>query len=292
MRRALTVGCLLSLALASLVGCKPGQNAQVFKRREHVYRTVVSLSPSTTEILLNVNLIPKLAGRTQFDDYPVSQVKSVPIVAGLKPDYEKLTGVHPDLIVYDEGLYNAEEVAKLKTQGAGLFALNANTLDGYVKQLWELGNLVGGETHVSDYVDRIRIAMNSASAKPPLPTPKVAIIMPSVTGDDMISGTDSFLSNIVTRCGGTPVGPKADRFVKLSPETLVQDNPDVIICNGSKTEFAGAEAMLKDPRLQSVSAIKNKRIKLLDSSVLLRRGGRVDQLIDGVYRAISPPAAP
>jgi iron complex transport system substrate-binding protein len=106
----------------------------------------------------------------------------------------------------------------------------------------------------------------------------------------MIAGTGSFVADIVRKVGGEPVGPSGTLFVKANPETLVTLNPDVIIVNGSKGDVAGAVALSKDPRLQSVKAIKNGRIRAIESDVLLRRGGRVDLLISGIMRALAAPA--
>ncbi|RYG87739.1 cobalamin-binding protein, partial [bacterium] len=94
MRRALLV--LLPLASLVLGGLATGgcQQAQAIggKARPTIYRRIVSLSPSTSEVLVS-NGIP-LSGRTAACDYPAN-VKSVPVVAGVKPDYEALAKVKP-----------------------------------------------------------------------------------------------------------------------------------------------------------------------------------------------------
>jgi iron complex transport system substrate-binding protein len=69
----------------------------------------------------------------------------------------------------------------------------------------------------------------------------------------------------------------------------VSFNPDVILVPGTKFDVSGADKVLKDPRFATVSAVKQKRVIVLDADILLREGQRVDQLIKAVHRAIAPP---
>jgi iron complex transport system substrate-binding protein len=294
MRRAITQFSFVAFLLASLGGCHLTDAPKGFKHPPKYYQNVVSLSPSTTELLLNVVQFPKLAGRTYADDFPPGVVKQIPIVATTKPDYEKLTTIHPDLIVYDADLYSPQDISKLRQLGTDMFAFDANTWPDFKLQLYKLGSLLRGESHVSDYLDRVNIEISNAGGKAPSPSPRVAIVLGAANGNDWIDGTESFLADIVRRSGGTPVGPSGHVFVKMSPEELVKDNPDVIITGGTKQDVSGAESLIKDPRLQAINAIKNTRanpahtkVVPIDSDVLLRKGARVDSLVKAIYRAVT-----
>ena len=51
-------------------------------------KTAISLCPSAAELLTLGT--PRLVGRSSKDDYPTT-IKSVEVVADIKPDYEKIT---------------------------------------------------------------------------------------------------------------------------------------------------------------------------------------------------------
>jgi len=287
MRRALPY--VLCIAVLAASGCS--KNVVRLESRHRFYQRILSLSPSCAEIICGNADTNNLIGRTSADDYPDAMLKQVPIVSGVTPDYEQIAAAKPDFIMCDASLYSKQEIDKIKATNpsATVYVVDCDTLDDYIKQMFELGALLANEMRFNDYVNRI-LAAKTESMSTKLPsTPKVAVILPSADGNDYIEGTDSFVADIVRIDGGTPVGPKGNLFVKMDPEMLVSLNPDVIICSGTKKDMTGAEAMIKDPRLQTITAIKKAgtNIGAIDPEVLERRGERVDSLIKNVREIIT-----
>ncbi len=148
MRRALPLSLIL-LAFA-MAGCRKDEAVTISAPRpEKVYTSVVSLSPSTTEVVARFASGEMLKGRTAACDYP-PPVKQVPVVASVKPEYEKIAKIKPDLVLYDALLYSESDVAKIKGTG-DTFAFTANTLDGFLDELAELGGLLLQETSVPSF---------------------------------------------------------------------------------------------------------------------------------------------
>ncbi|RYG39417.1 hypothetical protein EON81_01105 [bacterium] len=277
---------LLAIA-AFLAGCQTTAVPMGGARREKRITSVVSLSPSTTELSTAVNYSPLLKGRTAADNYP-AVLMSIPVVASVKPDYEAIKAINPGLIVYDASLYNASDIEKIKGLGFDTFEVKANTVDEFIKELYRLGSLVGGETTASTYVDRIMASMDSAKAEAPTPAPKVAVILPGSGSEHYIAGTKSFVADVIRRSGGEPVGPDSDKFVPLSPESVLASPPDYIVAAVDKKEAQKqVAALLSDARFRSLPAIVNKHIIALDADVVLRRGGRVDKFIDSLKEGLS-----
>jgi iron complex transport system substrate-binding protein len=283
MRKALP---FIAGILIVVSGCAPKKVVVAFRPKQ--YRAIISLSPGTTEIVASDGDTSTLKGRTSSCNFPSYIQASVPIVAAVKPDYERITSIHPDLIVYDKSLYSEQDIDKLKSSSTDMFAIDANTVDDFTKELYRLGSLIAAETHVNDYVNRIHVEEASAAASPISPTPKVAILMPSASGSDYIVGTDSFLADVVKQSGGQLVGPKSDNFGPVNAEAFVAMNPDVIVVPGSKLETSGPGLVANDPRFKSITAVKNGTVRMIESDVLLRRGHRVDQLIKALHTVINP----
>jgi iron complex transport system substrate-binding protein len=279
---------LLPLLIASSYGCKPAYTGR--PPRPKAFTKIVSLSPGTTEIVAGqTDALGRVVGRTQSDNWPTYAIQNVPVVASVKPDFEAIAAIGPDLVLYDAALYGPADIEKLKTtaKGAAIFAITANTIDEFTKQLYEIGSMVGGESRINDYVIKIYGARERGQADAAKNPAKVAIIMPSSSGPDYIAGTDSFLADAVRAAGGTPVGPKSSIFVPLSPEALSRFNPDAIVVPGTKSNYKGALSVLENPAYKTTKAIKSKQVSVVDQDVLLRRGGRVDVLIDGLNKVIS-----
>lgn len=272
MRRAF----LLPLFAALLaVGCRPGEEKIQWAVRQKTYSSVASLSPSTTEITASVAYNVRLVGRTAACDFPPS-VKTVPIVAQVKPDYEKLKATSAGLVIYDPTLYGDADIAQIKALGMDTFAFESNTVEGFEKELLKYGSMVGAEMETSTYVDKI-----AAEKKEPIsPLPKVAIILPGKGGEHMIAGKSNFHADVVRLSGGEAVGPDSDKYVTIGAEALIKLNPDMIITSGKP------DALIADPRLKSLPAIAKLKVRGVNNEYLTRKGYRVDKELNMVHRAI------
>lgn len=259
------------------------------KRRPKFYRSIISLSPSTTELIGTYADYSALRGRTASDNFPQS-ISRVEVVASVKPNYERIVELKPDLIVYDAALFNPTDAEKIKSlTKADTFTIDAETVDGFIEEIHELGTLLGSETRMSEYAGKIHSEMDSARSDP-ITTPRVAVLL-SGGGRDYIAGTKSFLASAVQGAGGELVGPTENKFVPVSPEALVAMNPDLIVVAGTKQNMKGAVAVLNNPKYQSMKAIKNRQVRAVNEDVLVRRGARVDQLINALHGLIVAGAA-
>jgi len=286
MRRALPF--LFLLVFVFMTGCS--QRQVKLERRPKFYRSLVSLSPSTTEILCSDADANTIKGRTASCNFPPNMMANIPVVASVKPDYELIQQVKPDMIVYDKGLYSDQDIEKLKGTGAELFGLDATTVEDFVKQLYVLGSKLAWETRFNDYIMRIETEKRAIEGTPYDPRPNVAIILPDASGNDLICGTDSFLADVVRITGGKLVGPKGSQFLPLSAENFVALDPDVIVTTHTKDSQVNPKLIAADPRFKTIKAVKTSRIRALQADVLLRKGQRVDDLIKAMRQVIGPVA--
>lgn len=283
MRRAILVTSALLCLVASMAGCKQESGAVPFRVRDRQYRHVVSLSPSTTELVASTLGVTQLSGRTEACNFPTYVTQKTPVVASVKPDYEKLRAVNPDFIVLDSSLYSPQDIEKIKAIGATTFIFSPKNLDQFSDQLYGLANYLGGSSKASEYLAKIEAEQSSAAAASVDPKKKVAIMMSGGNGNFYILGSESPFADVVRAAACEPIGPKSDKFVPLSPEMLVEQNPDVIIVSASdKKDAKGAEAILKDARFKNVKAIKEGHVRAIVADVLLRMGSRVDTLINRI----------
>lgn len=267
---------VLAVALLALAGCE--QKVVVGgKPAPKQINTVASLSPGTTEVISlyaeRVNLVGKTAACNYPTDFP-----EVPVVVDVKPDYEKLAQIKPDLIVYDASLYGEADIAKLDQLGIETWKMDVRTVDEFIDWLQRTGSKMESEIKFGEYADKIystrQLAMGRAQGK----KPKVAVLMGDPGTSYMIAGQGSFVADVIRASGGDPVGPDARNFVAVNPETLVTQAPDIIVTNGEP------DMMLKDPQLRGTPAAKTRAIVGVAGDVLLRTGQRVDTLIDNLSK--------
>jgi iron complex transport system substrate-binding protein len=283
MRASKGLVLLALLPLLLFAGCRqpPALGGEPLPK---VYQKIVSLSPSTTELIGQMEPMDRLRGRTRSCNWPRG-IEAVPVMADVKPDYEKLAQAKPDLIVYDAALYNANDVQKIKDLGFEVFSLDVRTVDQLIEWLYEMGTKSSDPMRYSDYVDGIVAVRGSALANAPSPKPRTIVLLSGGGTEYMAAGLQTFQADLVRAAGGEPIGPDSKQFVTVSVEKMIADDPDVIAVAGK------AEDVLRDPRLRGMRSVRAGRVVSINPDVLLRAGARVTEVIRALgdyYQAAFP----
>lgn len=274
----LTVFLGLALGLLTLLaGCGKPEQVVGGQTRPKPLSKVVSLSPSTTELVATSSGLAFLMARTASCDYPPVVLERPSVVRGTKPDYEAIAKIKPDLVVYDAALYGPDDVAKIKELGADVVAFNVTDFKSLERDLFALAQYYQGEIRASEYLDKVKAAEEEAQAQIKGKRPKVAVVMGGAGGGPIYAaGARSFQAWAVQAAGGQIVGPDSARFEPYSLETLLTEDPDVIVTDGD------AAGILKNPQLQTIKAVKNRLVAEVPSGVLLRAGGRIPEFVRGL----------
>src|SRR5205085_8653935 len=88
-------------------------------------KRIISLAPSTTEILFAIGLAPNILATDDFSDYP-AEAKNLPKVGGLNAAYnfEQIVALKPDLI-FAAGITPPETIKKLEDLKLPVLVLGA-----------------------------------------------------------------------------------------------------------------------------------------------------------------------
>lgn len=245
---------------------------------------IISLSPSTTEILYGVGAFERVVAVSDYCDYP-AEVKNLPRVGGWgNPNIERLAALRPDLVIVSDvqlpflkSRLDALHIPVLGVPSKSLTdALDAITLVGRAtKQEARAGTLrVETEARISSVRARTR----------DLPKPRVLCIVDRVPGTlrDLYSiSRESFLAELIQAAGGEVLSvPNAPGgYGQISKEAVLQMNPDIIIDmvqGASKSADNNNNGGALDEDLQKVwrelsqlKAVRDGRVhQLRDTSVL------------------------
>ncbi|MFN3728378.1 MAG: ABC transporter substrate-binding protein [Fimbriimonadaceae bacterium] len=281
---------IVAALVVALAGCRAESVIVGGKPPEKRYTNVVGISPGATEAFTQVATSTNLKGRCAACDYP-PHISQLPVVAEVKPNYEKITEIGPDLVVYDAELFSDADLAKFKELGIETFAFSATTIPDFQREMMLLGRLTGSETNASDRADEIQAEMNIAQGAPPAKTLRTMAVTGAPNSDYYVAGTKSFTAAVIQAAGGQAVGPDSAKYEPMTMEAILAANPEVIFVAGSEQDASvAATALMRDPRFQSVDAVKNGTVFGVDGSILLRRGSRVKDLIKGMYGALTRSA--
>src|SRR6266850_5750731 len=106
-------------------------------------KRIVSLNPTTTEIIFAIGAGSRLVGRTHWDSWPDS-ARFVPDVGdALRPNIEAVLNRHPDLVILYASNDNRSAADRLRSAGIRTVALKIDGIEQFQRGTLLLGRVVG-----------------------------------------------------------------------------------------------------------------------------------------------------
>jgi len=234
---------------------------------------ILSLAPSITEILYALGLSDRIVGVTKNCNYPPECAKKAR-VGDIYLDYEQVIKLKPDLIV-SEDTVRQEAANKLKGLGFRVLSVRCRTLEDFKASL----AIIGQATQTEEESRRILAAMEKTIASVQSKVKSVTVarrprVFVEIWNEPlMTAGKGTIVSELVELAGGVNIGNDlGGGFPRLSQETLVSRNPDIIVLTTS-----AREDMLKRKPLSEVKAVKDGRVYKIDPDILVRPSPRLTQ---------------
>ncbi len=246
-------------------------------------RRVVSVLPSTTETLCALGLCERLVGVDDYSDFPAS-VSKLPKVGGLyNPNIEAMVSLKPDLVVVSKYGKLAESLA---AAGITVLAVNPETYDEVFSKTLVLGRVMNREAQAKILV----IQMRRDIAKIEILT-KNAVRKPTayyeVDPTPYTVGPNSFIGVLLGKAGAVNIIPASlGDFPKISPELVVQQNPQLIL----GVDLATAKAR---PGWANIAAVKSGRVTAIVpgsalDNLLTRPGPRLPLALAALAKIVHP----
>jgi iron complex transport system substrate-binding protein len=263
-------------AVSSLLGL--GQSAQALQITDDRGVTVtlaappqriVSLLPSLTETVCELEACPRLVGVDRYSNYPL-RVRTLPKVGGgLDPNIEAIVALKPDLVLMSVASRASD---RLEALGLKVVAMETKNHADVKRVLEKMGALLGvGD---AQRVWRVIDASVSAAAQSLSSRAKNTRVYFEVSRGPVAAGQVSFIGETLARLGVKNVVPAAlGPFPRLNPEYVVRANPDLIMV-GNRT----MQAMVPYPGWTRIKAVREQRICVFgidDADVVVRPGPRM-----------------
>lgn len=106
---------------------------------ETVPMRVISLAPSLTETLFDLDLGDRLIGITEHCTPPPDQAQRVPRVgAPLTPDVERVVALNPGLVLLSDGVNRRDDAASLQAAGVPVWVTGPVTVLETLNLLWDI----------------------------------------------------------------------------------------------------------------------------------------------------------
>ncbi len=220
---------------------------------------VVSIVPSTTEVICNLGAADALAGVTYHSTLP-RQKNDKPIVGGFSsPDIEKIKSLNPDVVFVSS--FQQETIDQLEALGIKTVCLDINSYDQGMKNIEILAEIFDTPQRGKEILSSIESDLAVIAAKLDKLKDKERKRVFRLMGRDtvMTPTAKAFLNQLVIRAGGIPMAPEGDGMVTdVSLEQWQQFNPQLIF--GCGDDKKAAEKYFDREGWQDVDAVKNHNI--------------------------------
>ena len=264
-------------------------NRYVFSSEEKKQR-IVSLAPSTTEILFALGLDSEIVGVSLFCDYPLEAQEKEKIGTFSHPNIEKILSLRPD-IVFCTGLEQAPIIKKLRQLKLEVYVSDPSNIKELFDSITEMAAFTNREEKAENLIEEMRrgIARIRSRVKSIPEKDRPHVFVEFWNNPLMTPGRGSFIDELITLAGGTNIAYDTERpYSYFSPEQVLNRDPDCIIVAYMVNEDA-SKAIRERLGWKEIAAVKNNRIyNDIDPSILLRPGPRLVEALTQLHKRLYP----
>lgn len=253
-------------------------------RVPRVARRVVSLAPSTTEILYALGAGGALVGVDAFSDYP-PEAKTLPrLGSNLEPSLERILALQPDLVLIATTANREESARRLEGLGVPVFATRSESVAELGQTIEQVGALVGraaaARALYADLQRRLDAVRARAAGRP---RPKALVV---VWSEPLVTvGPGTLAHEILELAGADNVcGDAETRFPQYPVERVLRRAPEVLVV-GSHANTAQLDFWRRYPTVPAVAA---GRLHAIDGDLLFRPGPRIALGAELLERLLHP----
>ncbi len=251
-------------------------------------RRIVSLAPSVTETLYALGAQDRLAGVTDYCDYP-PEAQSKPKVGGvINPNLEEVVALKPDLVVAAKSINRRETVEALERLNIAAYATDPHTVMGMLESTARLAELIGarerGETLTADLRARLAELKQRLAGRSPKPVLFVVWYEPLIS-----IGQNTFIADALRWAGAESVVVSRQDWPHMNLEEVVRLQPEYLVFAGAHADAAERDfdALREEPGWRSLEAVRERRIAVISDAVN-RPAPRLIDAIEQLARILHP----
>lgn len=238
---------------------------------------VVSLAPSSTEILFALGAGPLVVGVDRYSDYPPAARSVAHVGAEVDPSLERIVALRPDVVFTATSANAQDTVETLERLGLPVYVSRAESLETILADLRGIGGALGLEADATRLTAEMRARLEAVRQRSAgrRPARVLVVVWPEPL---VVAGRSSHVADLVRAAGGENVADDSSQpFPTYSTERVLEHAPEVVFV-GTHSD-GPAPSLAPILRLASLPAVRDHRVFTVDGNLLFRPGPRV---VDGV----------
>lgn len=255
-----------------------------------VAERIVSVAPTTTELMYAVGAGNHLVGRDDYSDYP-AEALDLPSVGSFTLNIEAILGLEPDLVVCSD-LVPQQQLSLITNESIPYFLFAARTMEDIYKDV-RLAGLITGHVQEADALAEsleARVeAVKEVTLADGVSKPKVYIeYYPLWT-----YGPGSFGDDLITLAGAENIAHEAgSEYPELTSEFIIAADPDIIIYTVGVMTTTNATEISSREGWDQITAVEEGAIYSIDDNIMSRYGPRIVDGLEQLAQMIHPEIYP
>jgi len=197
-------------------------------------KRIISLVPSQTELLCDLGLGDQLAGITKFCVHPREIFTSKTRVGGTKSvKTDIVRQLRPDLIIANKEENVKEQVEELRRYYP-VWTSDISNLEDACDMMAALGQVTGTKSAAKQIIDAVKAGFARLAATPVAPRRAAYLVWQNPF---MTIGGDTFINDMLRRCGWTNIFADRLRYPEITPEDLQAAQCDLLLLSSEPFPF-------------------------------------------------------
>ena len=254
---------------------------------------IVSLVPTTSEMLGALHLDSRVVAVDYYTDYPADLTK-LPKVSNANQQYnvEQIVALHPDLVLsYGEATKQYD--AQLTSLGLHVVDLPIANFDQILQEMLTVGRLTLTQARAATLVNQLRQQIKQVEATVAgASAPKVMIELDDSTpGKPYVFGGGSYGDELLRDANGINIfhsDTGGQGYPQVTDEAVISDNPQYIILTEPPQYGGNPSAVYKRPNWGSIAALKQHQVYRINTDLIGRPGPRLVEGLQCMAQIIHP----
>ncbi|HLZ62522.1 MAG TPA: ABC transporter substrate-binding protein [Ktedonosporobacter sp.] len=254
---------------------------------------IVSLVPSTSEVLAALGVANHIVAVDYYTNYPAS-VAALPKISDASSKYniEQIVALKPDLVL-SYGNLTQQYDSKLKSLGLNVVVLPVANFSQALQQILLVGRLTSTQDVASKLVGQLQQQIDQIKSTVAGTTaPKVMIELDySTPGKPYVFGGGSFGDDLLIDANATDIfhdNTSGQGYPQVSDEAVIAANPQYVILTEDPKYGGGPATVYKRPNWSNIDALKNKHVYYVNSDLMSRPGPRLVEGLRCVAQLVHP----
>ena len=299
-KKVLSLIATFVMAMMIFVGCsnKPttmkDREGNEFNLPKEV-NTIISTAPSNTEVLVALGLADKLVAVDKYSADVEGVSEDIPKIDFRNPDAEAIIALNPDIVIASGHNKAGDEDPFALIKEAGIpvaYIPSSYSIDGIYGDIEFIANLTGTEKEGEELINSMKEDVESIKAIGDTITDKKSVYFEIGAGSGLYTfGNETFLNEMIETIGATNIFGDESSWITVTPEAVIDANPDVILANSPGTNEAGltaVEDIVSREGWDTITAIQNGDVYQIDKNSSSRGSQNIIKGLKEMAKAVYP----